>query len=294
MDVDQIAQVRSFNRTVTRRIGALDDSYLSRGRPLGEARLLFEIGLANGIDLKRLRERLGLDSGYLSRLLRSLEAQGVVQSRRKADDGRVRELSLTAKGRKEHQAYDSLSDDLAQSMLSGLSDGQRERLVAAMAEIERLIRAGSVTIGQEPADSEDAQYCLGEYLAELAVRFDGGFDPNNGNALTVEEMTPPAGYLLVARLDGKPVGCGALKQLGAKEGEVKRVWTSPDARGLGVASRIMDALEKLAREVGFGSVKLDTNCALTEAQAMYRKRGYRPIERYNDNPYAHHWFEKAP
>ena len=108
----------------------------------------------------------------------------------------------------------------------------------------------------------------------------------------VEEMTPPYGYLLVARLDGKPVGCGALKRLDAREGEVKRVWTSPDARGLGVASRMMDRLEQLAREVGFAVVKLDTNRTLVEAQAMYHKRGYRTIERYNDNPYAHHWFEK--
>jgi len=292
MDPAQIAQVRSFNRIVTRRVGALDETYMSRGRPLGEARLLFEIGLADGIDLKRLRERLGLDSGYLSRLLRSMEAQGIVQSRRKADDGRVRELMLTAKGRKEHQAYDRLSDDLARSMLSGLSEGQRERLVRAMTEVEKLIRVGSVTIGQEPAESDDAQYCLREYRAELAARFDGGFDPSKGNNLTVEEMTPPYGYLLVARLDGRPVGCGALKRLNASEGEVKRVWTSHDARGLGVASRMMDSLEQLAREVGFSVVKLDTNRTLVEAQAMYHKRGYRTIAPYNDNPYAHHWFEK--
>jgi DNA-binding MarR family transcriptional regulator/GNAT superfamily N-acetyltransferase len=293
MDAEQIQQVRSFNRTVTRRIGALDDSYLSRGRPLGEARLIFEIGLEEGVDLRDLRGRLGLDSGYFSRLLRSLEAQGVVTSCKKAEDGRVRELSLTAKGRKEWQAYDTLSDDLARSIVSGLNDAQRQKLVAAMTEVERLIRAAGVTIGQEAADSADAQYCLQEYRIELASRFDDGFDPSKGNDLTVEEMTPPAGYLLVARLDGRPIGCGALKRLNAKEGEVKRVWTSPDARGLGIASRMMDSLEQLARDVGFSIVKLDTNRTLTEAQAMYHKRGYRTIERYNDNPYAHHWFEKT-
>jgi len=293
MGVEQIDQVRSFNRTVTRRIGALDDSYLSRGRPLGEARLIFEIGLNEGVDLRVLRSRLGLDSGYLSRLLRSLERQGVVVSRRKPEDGRVRKLSLTARGRKEWQAYDTISDDLARSILSGLTEVQREKLVAAMTEVERLIRAAGVTIGQEPADSDDAQYCLREYRIELASRFDGGFDPSKGNNLTIEEMTPPAGYLLLARLDGKPVGCGALKRLDAQASEVKRVWTSPEARGLGVASRMMDSLEQLARDVGFRTVRLDTNRTLTEAQAMYRKRGYRTIEPYNDNPYAHHWFEKT-
>jgi DNA-binding MarR family transcriptional regulator/GNAT superfamily N-acetyltransferase len=293
MDAEQIQKVRSFNRVVTRRIGALDDSYLSRGRPLGEARLIFEIGLREGIEVRALRSQLGLDSGHLSRLLRSLEGQGLVRSHKKTQDGRVRELSLTARGRREWQAYDMLSDDLARAILFGVSDAHRKRLVAAMSEVERLLRVAAVTIEQEPADSDDAQYCLSEYRTELASRFDGGFDPSKGNNLTVEEMTPPVGYLLVARLDGKPIGCGALKRLDAKEGEVKRVWTSPDARGLGVASMMMDSLEQLARDVGFRTVKLDTNRTLTEAQAMYRKRGYRTIGRYNDNPYAHHWFEKA-
>lgn len=292
MDESQIRSVRSFNRTITQRVGALEDSYLSQGRPLGEARLIFEIGHGDGTDLRALRARLGLDSGYMSRLLRSLEAQGIVNSRKKAEDGRARELILTAKGRKECATYDALSDDLARSILSGLGDAQRERLVAAMNEVERLVRAAGITIAREPADSADAQYCLGEYKAELARRFDGGFDPSKGNNLTIAEMTPPAGYLLMARLDGRPVGCGALKRLDAQEAEVKRVWTSSDARGLGVASRMMDALEALAREVGFKIVKLDTNRTLIEAQAMYAKRGYRTIERYNDNPYAHHWFEK--
>lgn len=292
MDPRQIARMRSFNRLVSQRIGALEDSYLSRGRPLGEARVLFEIGLAGGIDLRRLRSKLGLDSGYLSRLLRSLEAQGMVEVARKAEDGRVRVLRLSARGDEEYKRYDRLSDDLARSILSGLDDGKKERLVAAMSEVERLMRASAVVVALEPADSADAQHCLGAYRAELASRFDGGFDPSKGNNLTVEEMTPPAGYLLLARLDGQPVGCGALKRLGAWEGEVKRVWTAPDARGLGVASKLMDGLEQLARDVGFGIVKLDTNSTLVEAQAMYRKRGYREIAPYNDNPYAHHWFEK--
>lgn len=289
----QIAQIRSFNRIVTRRVGALEDSYLSRGRPLGEARLLFQIGLTEGADLRAMRAALGLDSGYASRLLRSLEAQGLVRSYRKADDGRARELGLTAEGRAEWNAYDELSDRLARSMLAGLNEQQRERLVAAMGEVEQLIKIAAVEISREPPESEDAQSCLGQYRAELASRFDGGFDPSKGNNLTVEDMTPPAGYLLVARLDGQPVGCGALKRLSDTEGEVKRVWTSSEARGMGVASRMMDALEALARELGFVVVKLDTNRTLVEAQAMYRKRGYREIAPYNDNPYAHHWFEKA-
>jgi DNA-binding MarR family transcriptional regulator/ribosomal protein S18 acetylase RimI-like enzyme len=292
MHSDQIGQVRRFNRVVTRRIGALEDSYLSRGRPLGEARLIFEAGLADSVDVRSLRQRLGLDSGYLSRLLRSLEGQGVVKVRRKAADGRVRQVILTQKGRAEFETYNVLSDELAQSFLSSLDPTQRGRLVAAMAEVERLMRSSMVEIAAEPPESADAQWCLEQYFAELDARFEGGFDVSLGNPDGAADMTPPNGVIVVARLDGEPVGCGVLKQLDAGIGEVKRVWVSPSARGMGVASKLMQKLEQLGRERGYRLLRLDTNKALTEAHALYSKLGYRDTERYNDNPYAHRWFEK--
>jgi DNA-binding MarR family transcriptional regulator len=122
MDAEQIQKVRSFNRVVTRRIGALDDSYLSRGRPLGEARLIFEIGLREGIEVRALRSQLGLDSGHLSRLLRSLEGQGLVRSHKKTQDGRVRELSLTARGRRESRPRDPVRRERCASQKTGRSD----------------------------------------------------------------------------------------------------------------------------------------------------------------------------
>lgn len=293
MNIGQIRQVRSFNRAVTRRIGALEDSYLSRGRPLGVARIIFEVGRARGIDLRALRQKLGLDSGYLSRLLRSLEGQGLLELRRSQEDGRVRQLSLTEAGQREYQSYDALSDRLAASILGPLSEDRRERLIAAMGEVERLLAQDSVELALEPSDSADARWCLEKYFTELDERFEGGFRFTQGYSFSVDEMTPPEGYLVVARVDGAPVGCGALKRLDADTGEVKRVWIAPGMRGRGLATRLMDELEALAREAGFRAVKLDTNKALTEAHALYRRRGYRDIERYNDNPYAHHWFEKA-
>lgn len=293
MDKDQIEQVRRFNRLVTRQIGALSDDYLSRGRPLGEARLIFEVGAAGGMDLGRLRAKLGLDSGYMSRLLRSLEAQEMIEVRRKPGDGRAREVVPTVKGRKEFAAYDSRSAKFAQSMLSPLGDAQRERLVAAMAEVERLIRASFVTVAEESPRSTDGRWCREQYFAELAQRFEHGFDIATGDPSDSADLLPPSGSFVVARLDGEAVGCGGLKTLDAGTGEIKRVWTAVSARGIGVAGRIMRWLEERARETGFSVVRLDTNKSLIEAQALYRKLGYHEIGRYNDNPYASHFFEKC-
>ena len=291
MDQGQIQQVRRFNRMVTRRVGALDQSYLSRGRPLSEARIIFETG-AGGVDVRALRNRLGLDSGYLSRLLDSLKAQGLVRVEAVAGDGRMRRVSLTSKGRKELAAYDRLSDELAQSMLAPLDGAQRDRLLSAMSEVERLIRAASLEVGQAAPSDADARWCLAEYFKELAARFEAGFDPALGNSDGDKDLTPPAGFFVVARLDAEPVGCGVLKVGSGSMGEIKRLWTAPSARGIGVARRVLRTLEGIALEQGLKTLRLDTNRALTEAQALYRSEEYREIQRYNDNPYAHHWFEK--
>ena len=291
MDSGQVQQVRRFNRVVTQRVGALQDSYLQRGRPLGEARLIYETGL-QGADMRALRSRLGLDSGYLSRLLRSLESQGLVQVRQQAGDGRRRHVRLTRKGQAEFAVYDGLSDELAKSILAPLGPAQRDRLVAAMAEIERLMRTAAVEVGVEPPDSEDARWCLGEYFRELAERFETGFDPGRSNPALDVDMTPPAGCFVIARIDGRAVGCGAFKRQGKTMGEIKRMWTAPSARGRGVARRVLQTLEAAARASGVKRLRLETNRTLREAQALYRQEGYQEVAAFNDEPYAHHWFEK--
>jgi DNA-binding MarR family transcriptional regulator len=291
MDESQLTQIRRFNRLVTRRVGALETNYLRRGRPLAEARLVFEIG-AEGVDLRTLRRRLGLDSGYLSRLVQSLKAQGLVAIVKEGGDGRRRRMSLTRKGSAEREAYDRLSDRLAASMLEALDQAERGRLTAAMGEVERLIRAASVEIAAEAPNTADARRCLDAYFSELAARFEGGFDVAKDDSARADDMAAPSGLFVVARLDGDSVGCGGLKRSDKTAGEIKRVWTAPSARGIGVASRVLRTLEAAARGMGLRTLRLDTNRALTEAHALYRKEGFREIARFNDNPYADHWFEK--
>ncbi len=291
MDLEQVRRVRSFNRLVTRSVGALEESYLKRGRPLGEARLIFEIG-SEGADARALRNKLRIDSGYLSRLMQSLELQGLAEVRPAAGDGRLRRVTLTRKGRTELEAYDRLSDELAASILENLEAEQRGRLVKAIGEVERLLRAATVEIAFEPPDGVDARWCLAEYFRELAAQFENGFDTARDNSAPDIDLRPPAGFFVVARLDGDPVGCGGLKRIDKTTGEIKRVWTAPSARGLGIARRMLRRLESAARDDGVETLQLDTNEALKEAHALYAREGYREIGRFNDNPYAHRWFEK--
>jgi DNA-binding MarR family transcriptional regulator/GNAT superfamily N-acetyltransferase len=292
MDTDHVRQMRSFNRTVTQRVGALRDDFLDRGRPLGEARLLYEIG-RDGAEVRDLRARLELDSGYVSRLLRSLEGQGLVQAQPAPSDARVRRVTLTRKGMREVDELDRRSDAFAQSILVPLSAVQRRHLITAMVEVERLMRASAVRIETEAPDSADARWCLEQYFRELAGRFKSGFDPAKSISANADELTPPAGVFVIARLSGRPIGCGALKAKGRRIGEIKRMWVTADARGLGVGRRILETLEALARDLGLRTLRLETNCSLKEAQALYRKCGYVEVEPFNDEPYAHHWFEKA-
>jgi DNA-binding MarR family transcriptional regulator len=288
---EAVAQVRSFNRLVTERVGALNDRYLSRARPLGEARVLWEIG-AEGCEIRTLRARLGLDSGYLSRLLRSLEGAGLVDVRATDDDRRVRRAELTSAGAAERELLDRSSDELAQSFLEPLDEPRRSRLVAAMAEVERLLTSGLVEIRRADPSEPDARTCLAAYVAELEQRFENGFDPARSTLPHFEELRPPGGELLVASLHGEPVGCGGLVLHAGEPPIVKRMWVAENVRGLGLGRRLLAELERRAAETGASVVRLETNEALVEAIALYRSAGYREIEPFNDEPYAHHWFEK--
>lgn len=284
-------QVRKFNRTVTQRVGALNDAFLARDRPLGQARLLWEIG-PHGADVRLLRSRLDLDSGYLSRLLRALERDGLVAVTHNGTDARVRTARLTESGLAERAELDRRADEVADSILRPLSEGQRVRLVSAMAEIERLLVASMVEIAVRDPRLSDSRSCLRAYFDELARRFEAGYDPSKGVSASDEEMTSPTGLFLLATLHDEPVGCGALKFHQGAPAEIKRMWVAPSARGLGLGRRLLAELEERAAAKHVTVVRLETNRNLTEAISMYRSAGYREVDPFNDEPYAHHWFEK--
>jgi DNA-binding MarR family transcriptional regulator/GNAT superfamily N-acetyltransferase len=290
MNDEMIADVRRFNRVVTQRVGALDEQFLERDRALGQSRLLWEIG-AEGSDTRSLRSRLDLDSGYLSRLLRSLEKAGLVVTEPHPRDARMRAVRLTPEGLAEREQLDRLSDTFAAALLEPLDENQRRRLVAAMREVGRLLTATRIQVDTVDPDDPRARWCLQAYVDELDRRFPGGFDPGRSISASAPELRPPAGLMLLATLDGEPVGCGAVKFHPDGASEIKRMWVAPAARGLGLARRLLTALEQQAA----GSnhvVRLETNATLEEAIGLYRSAGYVEVPPFNDEAYADHWFEK--
>jgi DNA-binding MarR family transcriptional regulator/GNAT superfamily N-acetyltransferase len=288
----QVAQVRSFNRTVTQRVGALSDDFLSRSRPLALSRLLWEIGTEGG-EVVMLRSRLGVDSGQMSRMLRALESDGLIAVTASHADARVRLVRLTEKGLAELGVIEERSDELAASILDPLDEVQRAELVRAMRTVERLIATSLVELRQVDPAAPDAQRCLRAYVAELNRRApDRGFDPSRGSTAEPHEVRPPNGAFVVVYLRGEPIGCGAVKHHPGGVTDIKRMWVAESARGLGLGRRLLEHLEGIARERGSHEARLETGDVLGEAIALYESAGYDEVPPFNDEPFADRWFAK--
>ena len=288
--MDQIEIVRDFNRYYTRRLGVLTDHYLGLDRPWSESRLLFEIG--DAADLRDLRGRLGLDSGYLSRLLRSLEEQGLVTVRPHPGDGRVRVASLTPAGAAARAELDSRARESVGSLLGRLTSAQRDRLVAAQEQVRRLLRMASVEIALIPDSSDIARWCLRQYAGELDARFPSGY--SESALLRPGELASTGGEFLVASEEpDSAVGCGIWQVLSPGVAEIRHVWIDPDCRGLGLGRRLLSELESRAGARGYRTLRLGTNRALPEAAALYRSSGYGEIPPYSDAEYNELNFEKV-
>ncbi|AFE10734.1 MarR family transcriptional regulator [Corallococcus coralloides DSM 2259] len=284
-----VQTIRKFNRTYTQRIGVLDESYLGTGRPLNVSRLLFEIGQSSGTTLRELRERLDLDSGYLTRLVSRLEREGLVQVTPDASDKRRRAVNLTEPGRAAVAELDDRSEKLASRLAEPLTPRQRQRLEEALATADLLVRASTVHLREVDPDDPAGHAALRRYYSELGQRFPTGFNPGTS-------APEPGAHYVVATSDGESVAYGGIRPINAggrkPAAEIKRMWVHPEWRGAGLGARMLRHLESLARSHGFTRIVLDTNSTLTEAIALYERAGYRRMERYNDNPYAELFFEK--
>src|SRR6476646_9845430 len=223
MDEDAISVVAVSLKKITQRVDSLDDHFLDRDRPLGESRLLYEIG-PGGADLRDLRRRLGLDSGYVSRLVTALARKGLVHLARDSGERRVRPARGTPAGRREVRLINRRSDRAAAALLEALPPAHQTRLVAAMGEVHRLLRLAGLRIDRMDPASETARRCVGQYFRELDRRFPTGFDPGASLPAEDHDMVPPNGAFLVASIDGEPVACGAVKSVAPGVGSLKRMW----------------------------------------------------------------------
>jgi DNA-binding MarR family transcriptional regulator/N-acetylglutamate synthase-like GNAT family acetyltransferase len=289
MSLDPVARFRRFARAVTREVGALDESFLGRGRPLGAARVLNAIGRGRA-DVSAIRDDLKLDSGLMSRLLRGLEEEGLVETEPSPEDARRRVARLTPRGREEFSAYETLSNARAEAALGRVADP--ERLLQAMDLIVAALGADRIAIEEADPRAPEARHCLAQYYAELSSRFPGGFEVSRSRDPDAQDMIPPRGGFWVASADGLPLGCVGLKGTGREIAEIKRLWVAPEARGRGLSRRLMAAAEARGSELGIDLLRLDTNSALPEAAALYRKTGWREIDRFNEDPYPDLFFEK--
>jgi DNA-binding MarR family transcriptional regulator/GNAT superfamily N-acetyltransferase len=287
--VGQAASLRGFNRFYTSAIGVLTDRYLGLSRPLGEARVIFEIG-TGAAAVRDLRALLDLDSGYLSRLLHSLERQGLVTVASDPGDHRIRNAELTAAGRSELADLDQRAEAVAMELLRPLTGQQRQELIAAMDLVQRRLRLAAIRIDVADPGSAAARQCLASYADEIDRRVPGGFD--RSDLVTPAELAAAPSAFLIAREQQSPVGCAIVRATEPGAGEIRHVWVHSGVRRLGLGRRLLRELEIQAAARGMRTLRLDTHQVLTEAISMYRTSGYREIPRYHDNPYAYHWFEK--
>jgi len=224
--------------------------------------------------------------------LRSLDAAGLVEVSSSPHDARIRVARLTGAGRRERAALDQRSDKLAESLLAPLTAEQRERLVTAMREVERLLVAASAQISPVDPEHPHAEYCLAEYVAELNRRSTRRFDPSVGATALPHELRAPAGRFFVAYLHGEPIGCGGVKLHANGPAEIKRMWIAPQARGLGLGRRLLETLEGCARDGGARVAHIETSAVLTEAISLYRSSDWVEVPPFNDETFADHWLEK--
>lgn len=288
--MDTIARLRRFNRVVTREIGALDNSYLGRGRPLSTARILHMIG-PQGTDVAVIRQTLGFDSGLLSRLLRGLEAEGLVQVKTDPIDRRRRIAVLTPAGQAEWQVYEDLGHAKARQVFDRAGNRQ-QALIDAMDLIATVMLQDEVAIRDADPDDPAALSCLRDYYQMLLDRFTE-FTPAMLPLPLPDapKYRSPDGAFLVAWSDDLPIGCVSLRPLEPGTGEIKRLWVHPMARGQGLARRLMRAIEDRARDMGLTRLQLDTNTGLPEAVALYRREGWTDIAPYTTPP-ANLWMAK--
>jgi DNA-binding MarR family transcriptional regulator/GNAT superfamily N-acetyltransferase len=290
----RVDAVRSFNRFYTKRIGVLHGGLLGSPFSLTEVRVLYELAHRDRPTATELSSELGLDAGYLSRILRGFGRRGLVAKARSEADGRQSLLSLTPRGRKAFAPLNSRAHDEVEAMLSRLSPAEQGLLIEAMRTIQTLLggrsepKAPYLLRPHQPGDMgwvvhrHGALYAQ-EYgwdetfealVAEITAKFIRHFDPKRERCW-------------IAERDGEIVGSVFLVRRSKTVGQLRLMYVEPKARGLGIGSRLVDECVRFARQVGYRKVALWTNSVLDAARHLYKKAGFRLIHSEPHTSFGH-------
>ena len=286
-----VEAVRRFNRFYTRQIGVLEEGLLKSPFSLVEARVLYELADRERPTAAEMGRDLGLDAGYLSRILRGFEQSGLLDRRPSASDGRQNLLALTAAGREAFCRLDLATRDQIGAMLGALPPGGSRRLLQAMRAIETLLGGHQPKVPYllRPHQPGDLGWIVHRHGALYAQEY--GFDAQF-EALVAEivaqfgrQYDPRRERCWIAERDGAPVGSVLLVRHTAEVAKLRLLLVEPEARGLGIGARLVEECERFARSVGYRKITLWTNSVLHAARRIYEKAGYRLVHEE-----AHHSF----
>ena len=290
----RVAAVRRFNRFYTPRIGLLEKGYLKSPFSLSEARVLYELAQRERPTAVELARDLGLDAGYLSRILRRFEKQRLLVRSPGETDGRRRHLSLTAKGQLAFAPLNSRSREDIGAMLGGLPVAEQERLVEAMRTIEAALGAKPeprVPYLLRPHRPGDMGWVVHRHAALYAEEY--GWD-ERFEALVAEIVArfihrydPKRERCWIAERDGKIVGSVFLVRHSPTVAQLRLLLVEPSARGLGIGAQLVDECIRFARQPGYRKITLWTNSILLAARRIYEKAGFRLVASERHRSFGH-------
>ncbi|MQA93251.1 MAG: GNAT family N-acetyltransferase [Streptosporangiales bacterium] len=280
VSAERIAEVRAFNRFYTAIIGLLDEGYLDSAHSLSEVRVLFELGRRPETEVVALRRDLGLDAGYLSRMLARLGSAGLVERTRSARDARRQLVRLTARGRAEQRELDRRSAAGIAELMGRLDDAEQERLVEAMGTIHGLLGEGRRSFRLRPATDADLDWVVRRHGSLYAEEYgwDSSFEELVGDIVKAyaADHDPDREGAWIAEADGVdgPVGCVFCVRADDRTAKLRLLLVDPAARGLGVGAALVDECLAFASKAGYERITLWTNDVLTSARRIYERAGF--------------------
>jgi DNA-binding MarR family transcriptional regulator/GNAT superfamily N-acetyltransferase len=290
----RINSVRQFNRFFTRQIGVLREGLLHSPYPLTEARIIFEMAQREGLTASDLGRELGLDAGYMSRLLARLEQQGLLEKVRSETDGRQRLLRLTPEGQQAYALLDQRSRDEITELLSDLGEDDQQRLLKAMETIERLFNKGLkyaepfVLRQHESGDMGWVTYRHG-VLYRQEYNWDEHFEALVAQIVSdfITHYNPERERCWIAEMNGEIVGSVFCVQASETVAKLRLLLVEPSARGLGLGSRLVQECIRFARRRGYQKMTLWTNSVLEAARHIYAKEGFTLLESEPQRNFGH-------